>query len=300
LATEGSIEVGVVSEKTHSWLLTCGIGCGLILVIVAALGVGGILYVKSSFRSVGEAEESHLEVVRAFGDIADFTPRSDGSVPSDRIETFLTVRESLRGTRSGIEERFADLSSGDTLEREPSSVGEVVSLLGGFVGLINPVAAYVAERNRALQSEGMGLGEYLYIYFLSYYSWLGHSPEDGPVVHGAGSSDRGERILDGVDSTFGSAKVRRRYRRYMLSMLRNQLEAVSRSAEVPLDPDWQGKLERELGAFESHPKRVVWQDGLPRAIADRFEPYRSRFRDSYHSTTNCFELPLANSEAWSR
>ena len=35
---------------------------------------------------------------------------------------------------------------------------------------------YVAARNEALLAQGMGLGEYTWIYALTYHVWLGHAP----------------------------------------------------------------------------------------------------------------------------
>jgi len=58
-------------------------------------------------------------------------------------------------------------------------------LKAGF-GFTGSLAEYLRERGTALLDQEMGLGEYLYLYSVVYYSWLGKDP-------GAGPSDVGDR-----------------------------------------------------------------------------------------------------------
>jgi hypothetical protein len=162
-----------------------------------------------------------------------------------------------------------------------------MEMLGSLGSMISPMGEYVAHRNRALLERRMGLGEYFHIYSMVYYSWLGHSPEDGPQI-------RGERLLDDDDSPFGSRQVTRRYRRYMLSQLRNQLDLISSAGSE----EWRRTLERELQGFEANPGRIPWQHALPPDMEAALEPYRERCEATYHGATNFLEFPPRNGNNW--
>ena len=56
----------------------------------------------------------------------------------------------------------------------------VFQVMGSGVGMAQDIGHLFEARNQALLDKGMGIGEYTYIYILAYYSWLGHSPDDGP------------------------------------------------------------------------------------------------------------------------
>jgi hypothetical protein len=163
-----------------------------------------------------------------------------------------------------------------------------MEVLGGLGSIISPMGEYVTLRNRALLDRQMGLGEYIYIYSLAYYSWLGGSPGDGPEIRA------GERIFDGEDSTFGSRQVRRRYRRYIRDLLRNQLDAMGSSGSE----EWRRMLEAEVRDVEENPGHIPWQQGLPPDMESALEPFRSRFESTYHKTTNCLEYPPREGENW--
>jgi hypothetical protein len=275
------------------WLWGCGIGCGLIILIAAILGGAGLFFMRDTIRDVGEvfrdvaaAEESQEELVDSLGSIEDFVPPEDGIIQADRMEIFLSIREGLRERRNLLESSVSDLPLEGFEGRDPS-FGEVVEVIGSIGSLVSPMVEYIAVRNRDLLDRQMGLGEYVYIYSMVYYSWLGYSPEDGPEV-------RGERILDGDDSAFGSRQVRQRYRRYMLTFLRNQLESI-------VSPDlqeWRHVLENELRGFEANPGRIAWRQGLPPDMEFALEPFRERCESTYHRSTNCLELPPRDGERW--
>jgi len=274
------------------WLWGCGIGCGLLIFIAAIIGGAGLFYMRDTIRDVGEvfqgvaeAEESQDELTDRLGVIEDYVAPADGIISAARMELFLSLREGLREQQSRIESSVSGLRIGELEGRDPS-FGEVVEILGSLGALISPMVEYVSIRNRELLDRRMALGEYIYIYSMIYYSWLGHSPEDGPEI-------KGERIVDGDDSALGSRQIRQRYRRYMLSILRNQLEAIS-----PEQVEWRHTLETELRGFEANPGRIPWRQGLPPDIEFILQPFRDRCEATYHGTTNCLELPPRDWESW--
>jgi len=277
-----------MANKASRWLKDCGIGCALVGLVLIVVWVGGCLFLKQTFRGIGQAIESHEELIDRFGEIEGFAPPAHGAMAPDRVERFLAVRETLGEHQASIEAILAEIPGPDT---ESDEVARMLVKVFGILGdLIAAGGEYVNTRNQALLEQEMGLGEYLYIYSIAYYSWLGHDPEDGPerTVDG-----RRERLLGGdedeeQDALCAPQSLRRRWRRTMSAMLDNQLAALG--SEGPGDP-WHERLTAEIARFDDEPRFVPWHDDLPPAIAAALEPYRDRFEATYNKTCNCFEVP---------
>jgi len=283
-----------MAQQRSRLLLGCGVGCGLVIVVLVVLSLAGSFYVSRFFSEAREAGRSWRELVSAHGEAEQFVPAPDGAVPAERVELFLSVRESLREPQARLHAVFADFPPDDMLE-EKRAFFVIVGALRGIAGLIGPIATYIDERNRALLAAGMGPGEYAYIYGTAYYSWLGHSPADGPLI----TKDTGEpwragappRLFDDPDSSFGPGQVRRRYRRCTLAMLRNQLAALPQTGLSEDGEAWRTGLAAEIRRFESRPDAVAWEKGLPPAVEASLEPFRARFAATWDAATNPLEFP---------
>jgi hypothetical protein len=281
-----------MAGKLSKWLMGCGIGCAVVLILVIGFCAVGVRFMSQQFKEVGAAARSQGELLEKYGETESFVPRPDGSIPADRMEVFLSVRENLQEPQGEVEALVADFPP-DELLREEKSFRKLFKVLQSIVDLMKPIMGYVDARNDALLEAEMGLGEYVYIYSLAYHSWLGRPLEDGPVFRRQVEGVRaGEKILSKGDSPFSPDQVRRRYRRYMLSILRNQLDALPPGAEE----EWRNRLREEIGRFEGNPGRVAWKDGLPAAIESSLAPYRDRLEDVYHAATNPFEMPMRENE----
>jgi hypothetical protein len=301
-----------VTESGKRWLKGCGIGCGMgcLLVVIGLIiiGVAGWGLVKHAFHGMSRAAESYERLLERHGRVEEWVPPADGVPGAVRLETFVSVREELGGAGDALDTtlRKVDL---DELRRSETSLRDVPRVLRALSDVVEAAGVYMDERNRALLETGMGLGEYVYLYSLAYWSWLGHAPEDGPILdvrHESGSGGRVEISgFDEENSSFSPEKNRRRYRRYTLALLRNQLEALPPAppaeppTERPAEPGvaadggeaWREVLSRELRLFENGPGRILWQDGLPPGLEEALEPFRSRLEATYRETTNLFELP---------
>lgn len=288
----------------RGWLKGCGIGCGVVLLVLIVIGTASVFYLKETFRGIQEATESYEELIAREGGIEEYLPPAGGAVPDSRLVLFLSVRESLRPAQDDLAALFADFPPGDAVRDEEGSFVDAMRIVGAVAGMITPIGEYCARRNEALMQAGMGLGEYFYIYTIAYHSWLGHSPEDGPVVTKGccpGSAEgRRERLFDGEDATFGPEKVRRRHRRYALTLLRNQLGSLADAGASPDAAAWRRRLETEISRFETNPRHVPWEEGLPEPIEASLAPYRDRLEATYDAATNCFELPLLENEGWEK
>ena len=292
-----------MAGKRSKWLIGCGAGCGLIVVALIAIVVAVSVYIGRSFEGVRDVEQSYRELASRHGEVEDFVPPPDGAVPAARVEVFLSVRESLRDAQRELGTTFADFPPDEVIGEE-RVLFVILGAVRGLAGLIGPITSYIDERHRILLEAGMGPGEYVYVYLVAYFSWLGHSPMDGPLI----TKDTGEMLrggkgkplFDDADSPFNAERLRRRYRRYMLGLLRNQLAALPGPESSPQSDAWRATLEEEIRRFESRPDRVAWQDGLPQAVEASLEPFRARFESTWDATANAFELPLRESEGWGR
>lgn len=280
-----------MANKVPGWVMGCGAGCGCLLLIVVVLGIlataGSVSFFQRTLGGIAVAEASYQELVELAGSVEDYAPAPDGAVAPQRMELFLSVREALVPKQDELVALFADFPPDEVLD-EDVSAGDVFKIIGDLAGMVQPISEYIDLRNRALIEREMGIGEYLYIYSIASHSWLGHVPEEGPLVTKPGDGQDGgqpdEQLFDGEDSTYGPRKVRRRYRRYMLAIVQNQRDALP-------DGEQRALLDRELRLFESNPGRVLWQDGVPPAVAASLEPYRDRLEATYRRETNLFEFP---------
>ncbi len=288
----------------RGWLKGCGIGCGVVLLVLILIGTAGVFYLRETFRGIQEATESYERLAAREGEIEEYVPPADGAVPGPRLALFLAVRESLRPAQEELAAVFAAFPPDGVARDEKGSFADVIRIVGAVAGMITPIGEYCTRRNEALMRAGMGMGEYVYIYTIAYHSWLGHPPGDGPVVTKdccpGSPGGRRERLFGGEDATFGPEKVRRRHRRHALALLRNQLKSLADAEASPGADAWRRRLEKEIARFETNPRHVPWQDGLPEAIEASVEPYRDRLEATYDAATNCFELPLLQNEGWEK
>jgi hypothetical protein len=284
------------SNTTKKWLVGCGIGCAVIILILIVLGVGGYMFFKNLIGEFKVQEELMATLTERYGEIRDFCPDPDGSIGPSRIEAFLSVREAFAPFQEKLEISIRELQDkagqSEVEVKKPKNVFEMVKL--GF-GLIPQIAEFLKFRNQALLDAEMGMGEYYYIYAISYFSWLGKLPEDGPDFEVMGPEDSESRWGE-MDSEEILEERRdsmlRRLHRTLLPMLQNQLEKLKATDISDTQMEWRTALESEIQSMEEDRFRLPWEDGLPDVIKASLEPYRDRLEKSYNAMTNPFELTI--------
>ena len=282
------------SNTTKKWLVGCGIGCGVIVLILIVLGIGGYMFFKNLIGEFSAQEELMQTLTERYGEISDFCPEPDGSIGPSRIEAFLSVREASAPFREKLEasmKELQDRAGQSEIEiKKPRNIFEMVKL--GF-GLIPQIAEFLKSRNQALVDAEMGMGEYCYIYTIAYYSWLEKQPEDGPDFEVMGPEDSetrfGERDREEILEERRDSMLRRMHR-MLLPMLQNQRQKLSARGIAEALSEWEALLVAEIQAMENDRFRLPWEDGLPDAIKTSLEPFRSRLEQSYNRLTNPFEL----------
>lgn len=283
------------SSATKKWLIGCGIGCGVIVVLSALLITGGVLYVRNLVEGFKDSEAMLETLTERFGSITEYCPEPDGRIPAERIEAFLAAREAIAPVRDEIERSISLLEDeGETIDVE--STGNVFQKLKLVFGLIPQLADYFKARNQALLDQGMGMGEYYYIYSIVYFAWLDKSLVDGPAFPMAGEEGDFEYSYEGREDEEAREMRRdislRRLHRMLLPMIRNQHAKLDLAAGREVSQDWKETLSAELEAMESDRYRLVWQDGLPEIIASSLTPFRNRLDSSYSRLMNTIEISM--------
>ncbi len=273
-----------MDSTSQKWLIGCGTGCAVVVIVIVFLVGGAVVYIRDKIRPLQEASDSRKEIVAAYGDAESYVPPPDGEIRAERMEIFLSVRDSMKEAQSRLDETLANVDF-ERLTQRNQSFGEALRTLTNVGNLIGPVGEYVGRRNRALLDRRMGLGEYAYVYSIAYHSWLGHLPEEGPPAL-AGFFRRNRDRHAGNAGSFTPEAVRWQYRRFISRMLENQLDGIR-------DPGRQNRrdaIRREIERIDRSLVRVAWQDNLPSPVEESLKPYRSRLESTYHQSTNFFEL----------
>jgi hypothetical protein len=242
-----------LSEKSSGCLKYTAIGCGSAVVLAIAIPIIAGLFIM---RPLNRAIDARDTLEESFGPQNAFVPTASGAVPPDRIEAFLDVRRKLTQTCSdfeGVDLEIRKLEAFD--DQDEISKSEV--LLQAFrttksaMSMGPLIGQFYDTRNRELVNAEMGLGEYTYIYVVAYHGYI-LAPDQGVEL-------LGPRITNA------------RVRQTLLSMLENQRDVLHESGAAQ---DEVAAIEAEIAAMTADGDRLLWQDGLPTAVAESITPYR--------------------------
>jgi len=207
------------------------------------------------------------------------------------------VRNSLEPVKEKLESSIIILSDEkrESQLKEGPSPGVLTKIKTGF-GIISLIAEFYTRRNQGLLDAEMGMGEYYFIYVLSYYSWLGKSPGDG-LEYNLVDEDKEERGVywrrrRSEDLENRLDVVLKQLNRQILPMLQNQFAKLTRIDVSPIRDPWRETLRAEIEAMEADRFRVPWQDGLPDVLKASLKPFRGRLETSYNKVLNALEMAL--------
>lgn len=280
------------------WVLGCGIGCVAVLLIIAVVAAGAFILVRDVVEEAQKTERGMEAVTEQYGRVVEYRPDPDGTVRPERIATFLAVRQDLAEARTELERTMATLEQGGDASSSDERAGMLGKLRAGF-GILPMVMGFFNARSEALLGQGMGLGEYYYIYALAYYSWLGKSPADGPAFRLVGDSEEIQRWQQATPDEFDvredrTRRILRALNRQILPMLRNQLADLDAAGGGEQTAAWRERLRSEIAAMEADTLRLPWADGLPEQTARSLLPFREPLEESYSAPCNALELGLGH------
>jgi len=288
-----------MASTTQKWFIGCGIGCGLIILVGALIGGGLFFAIKDVVKEGESIDESFEAMDAAFGEARHFTPSLDGAIAYDRMEVFLDARDASAESR----EKMASILY--TLDDDDGGQGDsgILAKIKAGATLIPATLSFIKDRNEHLLDQGMGVGEYTYIYSLAYFAYLDKDLTDGPSFQMTGDDrdedDRGFtwKVESGDDSKVLDKREReiRRHLHYMqLDFLINQISAMEEA--VGVDDGWLEALRAEKVAMDSASRRLLWEEELPSAIAASFGPFVDRLEESYSPIMNVIEVGMINND----
>jgi len=281
------------------WFIGCGIGCGLVVLMLAGIGTVGYIGVKRFSDRTDRIEATFNRMDAEYGHPSEFTPEIDGSIPADRMGIFLTVRDDIQPVQQEVSGLFRTLDGAD-------GSGWMAKAKAGMK-FIPSLLIFIEERNQIMLDHGMGVGEYQYIYALAYYGLLGKDPADGPGFTVASDDDDDEEESWRWEVTAGSKgdedeirvkrerEVRRFVNRVQGKVLANQLKALDAHAGDlgGLDFDiLRAELAAVAAAMDRESLRLLWEEGLPVQIRGSLESYRDRLDATYDDMTSILEMGL--------
>ena len=260
-----------MEEKTWGCLKQTAIGCGVLMVIAIALPfVLGVMMMGPFKRAV----DDRRAIEEKYGPQEAYAPPASGVPSADRIEVFLDIRRGFAKPCADLTRAEKQMQKMETFDDQEEIdrmevMREAFSLTKSMMG-VGPVLGHFYEiRNQNLLDAGMGLGEFTYIFAVAYNDRLLDEPE-------------GEQL-------FGPTITNRRVRKALLSMLESQLEALESGDGAEEDI---ALLTAEIEAMREDSGRVPWQDGLPPAITEALEPYRTQLDELYCPAMAPLELMI--------
>ncbi len=262
----------LVAGTGKKWLLGCGLGCGIPIILSIVLSVGGSMMMMKPFDRAVDAQK---KLEGSYGVREDFVPAATG-LTADRVRIFMAVRQSLVPMCEEFEEigrKFERLDDMDSDGEEPSKgeiFGAVGDMMGAAFGIAGNIGRFTEARNEALLAEGMGLGEYIWIYTLVYNSWLEYPP----------NTDFSEEDAGGGYGRSDQKLIRK--------LMRNHAGALAGAGESAAAEAWEaeaGFLERRDGSG------VPWvENDLPEGLVAEVEPFRADLEELYCAASSAFEF----------
>jgi hypothetical protein len=244
-----------------------------VLVIVTAT----VILVSQPIR---EAKRTEQTLNDRYGVSVAFVPAPDGSIPVERVEAFLRVREQVYEYCPEFQERISDFIRLDSLEQDDEApkadvAREGVSGLKKLFSFGPAFLRFMETRNHALLEEEMGVGEYFYIYVLAYIEQLSHVDDTR---------------YEGVEQAYVGSRARLE----LAQILRNQLDALMSGDAPPVDADLPTSLRDQIAGLSDGRYTLPWADGLPPAIAASLEPYEEPLAQLYCEGIAKIELMQKN------
>ena len=271
-----------MSNTTTKVLTGCAVGCLLVVMALGGLAWMGYRWAKTAAEVIEEAERAEDQLEAEYGQVEDFTPGLDGRIPVDRIEAFLAVRDLMASERTALSDSIEALAPA----KEGGAVGGLRAARAG-IGMAPRLIEFAGARNKALLEIGMGLGEYTWIYWLTFHAWLHHPVGESLLNEIMEASDESggsmHMHIEGMDTEHAEQQLRRDLQA-MLRNLEREIEADSAGADL------KELVAGELAAIDEDYRRLPWSDGLPEAFVVGLDAYRDRFETSYSRATNPFEL----------
>ncbi len=231
--------------------------------------VGGAFFM---IRPLNRAVQAQRELTAQFGVAQAYTPPA--RLDPQRIKVFLAVRKQVMGSCEKFQDITGKFQAMNELDNggNPPPVGDILKNVKGVMGAAFGMAGSMGEvariRNTVLQEQGMGLGEYTWIYILAYNSYLGMAPNTG------------------IDGNKGHG-----YRGHMLDLITSLMENHAGALDEAGSPDSAALWRDEAARLERATEGAPFPAGeLPDGLSQIFAPFGEQLARNYCPDMAEFDL----------
>lgn len=284
-----------MEKNKYSKIITgCGIGCAVFVGIILLSVVGIYTYIQHTMNDVEEIEKLTEDIEIAYGKTEEFSPAFVEVNITERIESFLKIRDSLIFRAQPLIDAIKSVEIKKNNYEEEESFWSVLGIIGSGVGVIPHVVDYYYQRNDLLFENEMSLGEYYFHYITTYYSLLKKSPGDGPEFDLMSDSGNGIHLEetngsnDDIETITEHREIEIRSR--VNDLYSNFLKNFILNTPADMTTDFHQLVKVELEELKSDDLRIPWQDGLPVNLNIALEPYKVGLARSYSKLLNPFDF----------
>jgi len=249
------------------WAIGCGVGCAVLAVLgIGAVLGGGYMMMKPFNDAISTREE--LETLYPGQD--DYAPPPKG-VTLERLQRFLKVREAMVPMCEVFQRDahvFEKMDKLDQAEDPPKDevLEQAWEVTKTAVGLAPTMGRFFRTRNQALLEQEMGLGEYTYLYALTYGAQL-KQPRAAHEMFGSGINSRVTQAL--------------------ADMMRRQVDAmrVAGSSEEHIQV-----VQAQIDLLDTQTSETPWAEGPPEFMAGAYTTLAEELQELYCPETVTLEL----------
>lgn len=279
------------------WLLGCGAGCLLVILLIVGLAGSGALLFKDSFTGWRTASSAQEELRRTLGDGDAFAPAWDGGLSGDRIEAFLAVQARTAAIRSALSEHVLAIQG--LPEDKAGKASRLLRSLRALSHVSSDLAQYVSAKAEALLAAEMNPGEFHYLHSLVYHCWLGYDPGSGAGDFGRierrGSGGISVHLADDDRCDSDPQQLARQLRSHLNQQHQRWLRAMlaaAPSSAAGAEERWRQTLRDELALLEAEPQTMPWVRSFPASWQNVLAPYRERLVANWDERSNPLESNL--------
>ena len=268
------------------------IGCGIVVGVILLISiVSSWIFIRSLKNQLPEMDALHKQqeqLVQRYGKLDDYTPPLDGRVASDRMELYLSIRESQPSDTSLFVDALDEVSQQDKALHEAKGIEKLkegLRMARSGVGVARVAMTYLGTRDSLLLARDMSPGEYLYLTVVGAVCDLQWTP---PRCRTGDDESKAETDFvkpDKVRGTYGEI-----YRRQLENALRDLRGRESLSED---EQAWMQALDDALEHGRIGDDRLPFEGDLPAPLKESLEPYLVRLQATLPTCRSAWILELA-------
>lgn len=270
------------------FMIGCGIVVGAILLISIVSSWIFVRSLRNQLPKIDALHEQEEQLVTRYGKLDEYTPQLNGRIAPDRMELYLSIRESLPENTHLFVDALDEVSQQEKEIHEAKGLEKLkqgLRMAKSGVGVARVTMMYLSARDSLLLVNEMSPGEYLYLTVVGAVCDLQWSPPRCRT-EGAESNSTSDSVKPGrTRASFGQI-----YRRQLENALRDLRGRESLSED---QQEWMKALEAALEHGRIGDERVPFEGDLPASLKESIEPYRARLQATLPTCLSAWNLELA-------